>query len=85
MGQLKITTGGSTEAIVKQTSKIINSLSVHAKKKIAANTRLSSTLSAESMVSMKADLGIPWEKMIKMARYKLKIIIENSYSISMYK
>ena len=67
--QLQLATGGGKQAMINQTSKLITSLTPDDKNKILKKAKIASTdISAEAMVAMKANLGIPWEKLIKLGR-----------------
>lgn len=68
--QLCLTSGTSSNAIVKQTAKLVKGFNFDEKQKIMKSANLpSASISAEALISMKVDLGIPWEKLNKMGRY----------------
>lgn len=61
--------GGGAETLVTQTSKLVKSFTEEDKEKILSQADVfPSVISAETMIAMKVDLGIPWEKLKKMGR-----------------
>ena len=68
-GQLELTTGGNIDDQVKQTAKLVNSFELKEKEKIMERANLPSRyISAEEMVAIKIDTGIPWERLKKLSR-----------------
>lgn len=66
MGQMQLTRGS---AVVEQTAHLVKSFSDTDKNKIIKHAKVSKTvLTAETLVSMKIDIGITWAKLFKMAR-----------------
>ena len=60
MNQLENTAGNSPEAVITQTSKLLKSFGTDERQPILAKADVKSVeITAESMVAMKADLGIP--------------------------
>lgn len=54
---------------IKQTTSLIASFKGEEKQKVCSS--VGTVIDAETIVAMKADLGIPWEKLRKLSRYKL--------------
>ena len=67
--QLQNTNGHSEEASGPQTSKLVTSIEDKKRHDILEKAGISPrVITPENMVAMKADLGIPWEKLKCMAR-----------------
>ena len=68
--QLEETAGSSTAAKIKQTAVLLKSFDECERTKILEVANVGQAeINAEEMVALKADIGIPWEKMKIMARY----------------
>ena len=64
--QLDITSGGD---VIMQTTSLLQSFKTDDKQQIAAAANISGAyVSAAKVVAMKADLGIPWDKLRKLSR-----------------
>lgn len=69
MKQLHNTSGHSEEASAIQTSKLVTSIEDEKRHDILEKAGIyPAVITPENMVAMKADLGIPWEKLKCMAR-----------------
>ena len=72
---MEISTGGSSNSLVEQASKLVKTFPETDREIILRQANVPSPqISAEAMISMKVDIGIPWEKLKKMGRYKLMCI-----------
>ena len=66
---LQTASGNSTEAIMLQTGTLIKNFDSEERQKILATANINPVeISADAMVAMKSDLGIPWEKLKTMTR-----------------
>ena len=68
MKQLHNTSGHSEEASAIQTSKLVTSIEDEKRHILEKAGIYRAVITPENMVAMKADLGIPWEKLKCMAR-----------------
>ena len=68
MKQLHNTSGHSEEASAIQTSKLVTSIEDEKRHILEKAGIYPAVITPENMVAMKADLGIPWEKLKCMAR-----------------
>ena len=69
MEQLQNTSGHSEKASGIQTSKLVTSIEDEKRHDILEKVGIyPAVITPENMVAMKADLGIPWEKLKCMAR-----------------
>ena len=67
--QLETSAGMSQNSVVIQTKKLIKSFSEDDRRDILIAAKISPhEITAEEFVAMKADMGIPWEKLKTMAR-----------------
>jgi len=61
---------GSQDAKIALTSKLVTSFNQNEKEIILKNADVTSPkITAEEMVAIKIDTGIPWEKLKKLSRY----------------
>ena len=68
--QIEATSGSNKEDILIQTSKLVKSFDEEARVTILRNANISPVeIDAETMVAMKVDMGIPWEKLKTMSRF----------------
>ena len=75
--QMEISTVGSSNSFVKQASKLVKTFPETDRKQILRQVDFPSPqISAEATISMKVDIGIPWENLKKMGRYKVMCIIQ---------
>ena len=69
MNQLQTSAGSSKASILVQTKKLIKSFNEDGRRYILIAANISPhEISAEEFVAMKADIGVPWEKLKTMAR-----------------
>lgn len=67
---MEVVTGGSKESMVLQTGQLVKLFNVKERVSILDAAKITrSHIDAESLVAMKADLGMPWEKMKAMSRW----------------
>jgi len=70
--QIQESSGKSTAATGVQTRKIIQSLDEDTRRDILNEANIDSIeIGPQQMVAMEVDLGIPWEKLKCMSRYKI--------------
>ncbi|XP_057308721.1 uncharacterized protein LOC130647029 [Hydractinia symbiolongicarpus] len=68
--QLIATSGKTKNVIIKQTGKVVKSFSSNDRQSILSNANNpQAEIDAESLVAMKVDMGIPWEKLKTMGRW----------------
>ncbi|XP_047134470.2 V(D)J recombination-activating protein 1 [Hydra vulgaris] len=61
---MEIVSGTSTDSVCSQSSKLLKSFPSETREKILTNLNIEGVaISATKMVAMKADLGLPWEKL----------------------
>ena len=69
MNMMKTTSGETTNAMVSQTAKLIKSCDVEKRKAILKSAKIpSADIPENTLVAMKVDMGIPWEKLKTMSR-----------------
>ena len=70
---LEIVAGSSKDSMILQTGLLVKSFDVQERQTILNLANIErSHITAESLVAMKADLGMPWEKMKAMSRWLRK-------------
>ncbi|XP_047136184.1 uncharacterized protein LOC124813329 isoform X3 [Hydra vulgaris] len=75
--------GISCDSSISQTSKLLLSFEPDQRQSILSNTKLNHTkISANVMVAMKTDMGIPWEKLKVMSRWLKKYDITTASNAS---
>ncbi|XP_047130965.1 V(D)J recombination-activating protein 1-like [Hydra vulgaris] len=75
--------GNSCDSSISQTSKLLLSFEPDQRQSILSNTKLNHTkISANVMVAMKTDMGIPWEKLKVMSRWLKKYDITTASNAS---
>ena len=68
----QVTSGETTESFNTQASSFIKSLDVEQRQIILKDAKIPSVdIPEDTMVAMKVDMGIPWEKLKTMSRYLL--------------
>ena len=66
---MEISAGSSSTAIMKQSSVLLKSFEEEERKEILQNVNIGVTeITAEEMVALKSDMGLPWEKIKTMSR-----------------
>ena len=67
---LNVTSGTSTEAHAAQTGELLKSFEESQRQDILRMAKIgNSEITAEEMVALKADMGVPWTKLKIMSRY----------------
>nr|XP_047139201.1 BRCA1-associated RING domain protein 1-like [Hydra vulgaris]XP_047139202.1 BRCA1-associated RING domain protein 1-like [Hydra vulgaris] len=75
--------GNSCDSSISQTSKLLLSFEPDQRQSILSNTKLNHTkISANVVVAMKTDMGIPWEKLKVMSRWLKKYDITTASNAS---
>lgn len=68
-GQLEQATGCSKDSQITQTAKLVKSFEGEEKEAILKKAKIATPeITAEQMIAMKIDIGIPWEKLKKLSR-----------------
>ena len=71
MGQLSNACGNTEKASVVQTSKLLKSFEEDHRKNVLMKAGIAAAdIAPEEMVAMKVDMGISWEKVKYIARFK---------------
>ena len=71
LDQMKTSSGESTGSLIKQTAVIIKSFGKEERQLVLEKANISAKeITSEEMVALKADMGVPWEKLKTMSRYK---------------
>ena len=66
---MKTSSGESTKSLVKQTASIVKSFAEEERNAILRKTNISAVeITPEEMVTLKSDMGIPWEKLKTVSR-----------------
>ena len=65
----------SSKSVEYQTGKLVRSFGTEERTDILKSGSIHAHIEAEELVAMKANLGLPWEKMKSMARLERHIII----------
>ena len=79
---MKTSAGSSKQSLMRQAGALLKSFREE-REQILKEAKITSVqISAEAMVALKADMGIPWEKLKTMARYvkasKISIYIQDT-------
>ena len=71
---MRISTGTSNTSLVEQTASLVKSFGENERQKILKKANISAVeITPEEMVALKANMGVPWEKLKTMSRYKQQI------------
>ena len=72
--QMRISTGTSNTSLVEQTASLVKNFGENERQKILKKANISAVeITPEEMAALKANMGIPWEKLKTMSRYKQQI------------